>query len=500
VSCATSNWGQNFTYDSFGNINKAVPSGYTGITFNPTYSTSPSNNRFSAIPGVNVTYDSNGNLTQDGNTYVWDSENKPTSINTTNITYDALGRAVEFGSGSSHTQIVYKPDGKSKLALMNGTSTLVTGFMPLPSGATAVYKPGVLPAYYRHRDWLGSSRLSIQPNHTKWFDSAYAPFGENYAGGRGTGGAVDLDFTGANQDTVSGLYDFLYREYHPVQGRWISPDPAGLNAVNMSSPQSWNRYAYVENNPLSRIDSFGTCDLIVAGSGESEDTVGGKAIIDYASTIGANVVFPYAGLSVEASVADIIAQGNGDTTPATVATANAYSATYSDGLLNGTGFGATAFSGGAQALTSAQALTGLLAPDEINYVSPGMGGFQRSPLKGGFTQYFRGAGFTEWAVGLTTRIDGVADRLYNSTGGSPCGHDAGCAFGIANTQYFATSSGPCANPTIFNRDGPVSSSNYNGGWYLTDPLGAWMNSVVNAAVGTIVDPSQLPPPQYIQRE
>ena len=137
-----------------------------------------------------------------------------------------------------------------------------------------------------------------------------------------------------------------------------------------------------ENNPLSRIDSFGTCDLIVAGSGESEDTVGGRAIIDYASTIGANVVFPYAGLSVEASVADIIAQGNGDTTPATVATANGYSATYWDGLLNGTGFGATAFSGGAQALTSAQAVTGLLAPDEINYVSPGMGGFQRSPLKG----------------------------------------------------------------------------------------------------------------------
>jgi RHS repeat-associated protein len=257
VSCATSNWAQNFTFDTFGNIKKAVPTGYTGITFNPNYSTSPSNNHFSSIPGVSVTYDSNGNLTSDGNNYVWDSENKPTSINSYNVTYDALGRAVELSYGSSHTEIVYGPDGTSKLALMNGTGTLVTGFIALPSGATAVYKPGVAPAYYRHADWLGSSRLSIQTGHTKYFDSSYAPFGENYAGATGTGGAVDLKFTGANQDIISGLYDFLYREYHPVQGRWISPDPAGLAAVDMTNPQTWNRYAYVGNNPTGVVDPLG---------------------------------------------------------------------------------------------------------------------------------------------------------------------------------------------------------------------------------------------------
>jgi len=45
-----------------------------------------------------------------------------------------------------------------------------------------------------------------------------------------------------------------------VQGRWISPDPAGLGAVNMENPQTWNRYAYVENGPLNAVDPLGLHD------------------------------------------------------------------------------------------------------------------------------------------------------------------------------------------------------------------------------------------------
>jgi RHS repeat-associated protein len=80
----------------------------------------------------------------------------------------------------------------------------------------------------------------------------HAPFGEPYA----QAGATDLSFTGQNQDTVSGEYDFLAREYS-MQGRWPSPDPAGLDAVDPSNPQSWNRYSYVINDPLDYIDPDG---------------------------------------------------------------------------------------------------------------------------------------------------------------------------------------------------------------------------------------------------
>ncbi len=64
-------------------------------------------------------------------------------------------------------------------------------------------------------------------------------------------------FTGQTADVVSDEYDFMYREYHSTQGRWISPDPAGMSAVTLGNPQSWNRYAYVINNPLSLIDPSG---------------------------------------------------------------------------------------------------------------------------------------------------------------------------------------------------------------------------------------------------
>ena len=56
---------------------------------------------------------------------------------------------------------------------------------------------------------------------------------------------------------VADLYDTPNREYHPTQGRWISPDPAGLTAADATNPQSWNRYAYVSNNPVNATDPSG---------------------------------------------------------------------------------------------------------------------------------------------------------------------------------------------------------------------------------------------------
>lgn len=136
---------------------------------------------------------------------------------------------------------------------MNGQS-LQQAFIPLPS-SQAVYTSAGL-AYYRDQDHLGSSRLATTPNQTLYSSTAYAPFGENYV----QAGATDTSFTGIDQDTVtgvSGLYDFLFRRQSPSQGRWLSPDPAGLAAVDFQNPQTWNRYVYVNNNPLALIDPLG---------------------------------------------------------------------------------------------------------------------------------------------------------------------------------------------------------------------------------------------------
>ena len=219
---------------------------------------------------MSVSYDGNGNLLNDGaHNYTWDGNwGIPSTIDSVSLTYDALGRMVEQNRGGNYTQVVYSPSG-AKLALMN-QQTLSKAFVPLPGGATAVYtngSNGVSLTYYRHPDWLGSSRLATTPGRTVYSYSAYAPFGENYGTAVSPQGS-DLSFTGQNQDTVSGLYDFPFREYSPAQGRWISPDPAGPNAVDPTNPQSWNRYAYVGNSPLSSIDPYGLRDcLALDGSG-----------------------------------------------------------------------------------------------------------------------------------------------------------------------------------------------------------------------------------------
>jgi len=251
ANCGNSIWRQNFSYDAFGNISKDS-AGYTGLTFMPGYSSTT--NQFTSLG----TYDTDGRLTYDGvNHYTWDADSRvhtvDTSPNATTETYDAMGRMVEKAVGTVHTQIVYSPLG-GKYAVMSG-QTLTQGFVPLPTGANAVYTTGGL-IYYRHHDHLGSSRLATTPARTLYSATAYAPFGEPYA----ESGTTDRSFTGKDEDTLSGMDDFPARRYRPNQSRWLSPDPAGLAAVAFDRPQTWNRYAYVENNPLSYIDPDGTSD------------------------------------------------------------------------------------------------------------------------------------------------------------------------------------------------------------------------------------------------
>jgi RHS repeat-associated protein len=251
VNCGNSTWRQNFSYDPFGNIVKDS-TGYTGLTFNPTYSAAT--NQFTSLSGSTPGYDTDGRLTFDTvNNYTWDADSKLHTVDTspsTTIVYDALGRMVEKAVGTNYTEIIYSPLG-GKLATMTA-QTLQKGFVPLPSGSQAVYTSSGL-SYYRHTDHLGNSRLQTTPSRTLYASTAYAPFGEPYA----KVSSPDLSFTSQDQDTASGMHDFLARRYTTTSGRWLSPDPAGVGAVDPANPQTWNRYAYVMNAPLNLVDPFG---------------------------------------------------------------------------------------------------------------------------------------------------------------------------------------------------------------------------------------------------
>ena len=88
----------------------------------------------------------------------------------------------------------------------------------------------------------------------------------NLSSGRTTAhkyGAIDdirQRYTGYERDAESGLDYAQARYYNSSHGRFTSPDPTLLSA-NGFNPQSWNRYAYVLNNPLMYTDPLGLWEL-----------------------------------------------------------------------------------------------------------------------------------------------------------------------------------------------------------------------------------------------
>jgi RHS repeat-associated protein len=61
----------------------------------------------------------------------------------------------------------------------------------------------------------------------------------------------------------AGLDYFGARYFSGAQGRWTSPDPVEVSGRHIANPQKWNKYVYVQNNPLTSIDPDGLDDYRV---------------------------------------------------------------------------------------------------------------------------------------------------------------------------------------------------------------------------------------------
>jgi YD repeat-containing protein len=141
VSCNSgATWGQQFSYDPFGNITKTVPSGATGVSWIPGYSTTT--NHYS-LGGTS--YDADGNVLYDGfNRYTWDAEGKQLSTaysggETWSYTYDAFGHMVELAINGAYTYSYVKL-GKFRFSATGQTA----GYSetPLPGGSIAAQGNG----------------------------------------------------------------------------------------------------------------------------------------------------------------------------------------------------------------------------------------------------------------------------------------------------------------------------------------------------------------------
>jgi len=109
----------------------------------------------------------------------------------------------------------------------------------------------------------------------------YLPFG-GYRMGSGPNEVTDRGFTGQKENMDLGLMYYNARYYIPYLNRFISADTIVPDPTN---PQSFNRYSYVRNNPLNRIDPTGHIDCALLPAGECSNSTPGLISFDIADGV-----------------------------------------------------------------------------------------------------------------------------------------------------------------------------------------------------------------------
>jgi len=160
--------------------------------------------------------------------------------------YDTAGRRVQGPQG----KYLYDLD-DNVIAIITPTGAL-NGEIYGSGKHLGTYSGGT--TNFLHTDWLGSKRVMTGVNGAVSQTCSNLPFGDG-ANCSGTNWSLN-DFTGFLHDPETGLEHAWFRKYSGIQGRWTTPDLT-LDSMNVMNPQSLNRYAYVENNPLINLDPQG---------------------------------------------------------------------------------------------------------------------------------------------------------------------------------------------------------------------------------------------------
>jgi len=88
--------------------------------------------------------------------------------------------------------------------------------------------------------------------------------------------SYSYDRLGQIQDQSIGLYWYGSRAYGPALGKFCQPDTV---VPSPGDPQSLNRYGYVRNNPVGRVDPTGHWDLSnYAGRQAARDFYNGRGV------------------------------------------------------------------------------------------------------------------------------------------------------------------------------------------------------------------------------
>ena len=131
-------------------------------------------------------------------------------------------------------------------------NSIVTKYYFAGSTRLAVRTDGTL--RFLLGDHLGSSSVTTNASGGKIASALYKAFGES----RFTSGTLytDYKFTGQREESaLGGIYFFQSRWFDPMLGRFMSPDT--IVPTSTQGMQAWDRYAFVNNNPVRYNDPTG---------------------------------------------------------------------------------------------------------------------------------------------------------------------------------------------------------------------------------------------------
>ena len=191
--------------------------------------------------------------------------------------YNALNQRIQTVVASAPRNIVFNAAGQRVTIWNANTGAQTQGQYYWGGKPVAFYSGGS--AHFQHQDWLGTERLRTTYNGGVEGTFRSLPFGDGlttiYSG-------TDTDahhFATVDHDYEDETDHAQFRQYSEAQWHWLAPDPYN-GSYDASNPQSFNRYAYALNNPLSNIDPSGLyCDWD-GGPPDDEPVDGGATYQD----------------------------------------------------------------------------------------------------------------------------------------------------------------------------------------------------------------------------